>query len=293
MQEYNGKFETNCRNKMSAVLRERCESICATGYNSLHAGDLTSALALFKQAVELDADYVHSYMGLAKASLPGNGYIEIIKKFIALRKPEKYVEIGVEKGSVLKLFDSSVRIVGVDPAPQVENIPENVILYEEPSDDFFAKYNLEVLLDGYFDLAFIDGLHIFEQVLRDFINLEKFAAPNSICLIHDCLPLDQRTAERQRRTIFWSGDVWKIVPCLKQVRPDLSLFVIPTYPAGLCVVTGLNRNSQVLAEAYDAIEQKYCRLDYNDIQMQKSYFSLVPNNWTIVEQTLKDNFSRS
>ncbi len=286
MQDHNEKVDMSCRGNKPDC-RESCESICAAGYNSLHAGDLTSALAFFKQAVELDADYIHSYMGLAKARMPGDGYIEIIKKFIDLQKPRKYVEIGVEKGSVLKLFDSSVEIVGVDPAPQVEAVPENVTLYKEPSDDFFAKYDLEVLLDGYFDLAFIDGLHIFEQVLRDFINLEKYAAPNSICLIHDCLPLDRRTAERQRSTIFWSGDVWKIVPCLKQMRPDLSLFVIPTYPAGLCVVTGLNRNSQVLAEAYDAIEQKYCALDYNDIQSQNLYFSLVPNDWAMIRANVE------
>lgn len=270
---------------------ERCEALCAMGYNSLHAGDLTSALTLFKQAVELDANYIHSYMGLAKASMPGDGYIEIIKQLIDWQKPKKYVEIGVEKGAVIRLFGASVQIIGVDPEPQLVEVPENVTLYKNPSDDFFAGNNLEVLLDGSFDLAFIDGLHIFEQVLRDFINLEKHAVPDSICLIHDCLPLDRRTSERQRQTIFWSGDVWKIVPCLKQERPDLSIFTIPAYPAGLCVVTGLNRDSQILAETYDDIVRKYSALDYLDIQERNLYFSLIPNDWTIIEQALKDNLS--
>ncbi len=275
-----------------SACRERCEFICAAGYNSLHAGDFQTALTFFQQAVELDADYVHSYMGLAKASLPGDGYIEIIRKLIALRKPERYVEIGVEKGSVLKLFDASVRIVGVDPAPQVDKLSGNVKLYEEPSDDFFAGNDLEVLLGGCFDLAFIDGLHIFEQVLRDFINLERYAAPDSICLIHDCLPLDERTSERQRSTIFWSGDVWKIIPCLKNVRPELSIFTIPAYPAGLCVVTGLNRKSQLLAESYESIVKKYSILDYGDIKEPSSYFTLISNDWTTIEQSLQKNLAK-
>ena len=280
------KEKADCKaDKLSC--RERCEALCAAGYNSLHAGDLTSALDFFERAVELEADYIHSYMGLAKVSMPGDGYIEIIKKLIALQKPEKYVEIGVEKGAVIRLFDLSVQIIGVDPEPKLDEVPENVTLYKTSSDDFFAKYDLEVLLNGSFDLAFIDGLHIFEQVLRDFINLERYAAPDSICLIHDCLPLDRRTSERQRSTIFWSGDVWKIVPCLKQERPDLSIFTIPAYPAGLCVVTGLNRKSRVLAESYDAIVRKYRGLDYSDIQERKRFFSLIPNDWALIERALQ------
>ena len=226
---------------------EPCEALCATGYNSLHAGDLTSAKDFFERAVALDPDYVHSYMGLAKVRMPGDGYIDVV--------------------------------------------PENVKLYKKLSDDFFAAHNLELLLDGSFDLAFIDGLHIYEQVLKDFINLEKIAAPDSIIMIHDCLPLDRRTSERQRKTIFWSGDVWKIIPCLKQERPDLSIFTVPTYPAGLCFVTGLDCHSRLLKNNYDAIVERYSQLDYSDIQERETYFSMTANDWPTINQTLSDNLA--
>ncbi len=270
---------------------EPCEALCAAGYNSLHAGDLNSAIDFFERAVALEPDYIHSYMGLAKVRMPGDGYIEIIKKLIALQKPEKYVEIGVEKGAVLSLFDSSVQIVGVDPEPKIDAVPENVTLYKNLSDDFFATQDLALLLDGSFDLAFIDGLHIFEQVLRDFINLEKIAASDSIIMIHDCLPLDRRTSERQRKTIFWSGDVWKIIPCLKQERPDLSIFTVPTYPAGLCFVTGLDCHSRLLKNNYDAIVEQYGALDYSDIKERETYFSMTVNDWPTITRTLSDNLA--
>ena len=288
----NGKLESDCKaDKPSCT--EPCEALCAAGYNSLHAGDLSSARDFFERAVALEADYLHSYMGLAKVRLPGDGYIEIIKKLIALQKPEKYVEIGVEKGAVLGLFDSSVQIVGVDPEPKLDEVPENVTLYKSLSDDFFAAHDLELLLAGSFDLAFIDGLHIYEQVLRDFINLEKNAAPDSIIMIHDCLPLDRRTSERQRSTIFWSGDVWKIIPCLKQERPDLSIFTVPTYPAGLCFVTGLDCNSRLLKNNYDAIVEQYSPLDYSDIKERETYFSMTVNDWPTITRTLSDNLART
>ncbi|MEA1924141.1 MAG: class I SAM-dependent methyltransferase [Pseudomonadota bacterium] len=287
----NGKLESDFKaDKPSCPVP--CEALCAAGYNSLHAGDLTSAINFFEQAVALDSDYIHSYMGLAKARLPGAGYIEIIQKLISLQKPEKYVEIGVEKGVVLNLFDSSVQVIGIDPEPKIVEVPENVTLYKTFSDDFFAAHDLKLLLDGSFDLAFIDGLHIFEQVLRDFINLEKNAAPDSIIMIHDCLPLDRRTAERQRKTIFWSGDVWKIIPCLKQERADLSIFTVPTYPAGLCFVTGLDCQSRLLKNNYDAIVEQYGALDYSDIPERETYFSLTANDWPTIARTLSDNLAR-
>ncbi len=288
----NGKIKTDCKADKSSCA-EPCEALCAAGYNSLHAGDLSSAIDFFERAVALDADYIHSYMGLAKVRLPGDGYIEIIKKLIALQKPEKYVEIGVEKGAVLRLFDSSVQIVGIDPEPKIDAVPANVTLHKSLSDDFFAAHDLELLLDGSFDLAFIDGLHVFEQVLRDFINLEKIAASDSIIMIHDCLPLDRRTSERQRKTIFWSGDVWKIIPCLKQERPDLSIFTVPTYPAGLCFVTGLDCHSRLLKNNYDAIVEQYSPLDYSDIQERETYFSMTANDWPTITRTLSDNLART
>ena len=49
-------------------------------------------------------------------------------------------------------------------------------IYELTSDEFFARYDLSELLGGPVELAFIDGLHLFEQVLRDFVNLERHSA---------------------------------------------------------------------------------------------------------------------
>jgi Methyltransferase domain len=40
-------------------------------------------------------------------------------------------------------------------------------------------------------MAFIDGLHHFEQVLRDFINVEKRATSEGLIVIHDCIPFDE------------------------------------------------------------------------------------------------------
>jgi hypothetical protein len=43
------------------------------------------------------------------------------------------------------------------------------------SDDYFATHDLSKDLGGAVAFAFIDGLHSFEQALRDFSNIERHA----------------------------------------------------------------------------------------------------------------------
>src|SRR5258706_5348979 len=52
------------------------------------------------------------------------------------------------------------------------------------------------------------------------------------------------TAARERVDAFWSGDVWKLVPCLKKYRPDLSIHTIASAPTGLPVIRNLDPASR-------------------------------------------------
>ncbi|MCK5680413.1 class I SAM-dependent methyltransferase [bacterium] len=261
--------------------------LCRLAAEILKAGDLEAAATLFEKAVPVRGDCVEAHLGWARALMPGLDYIDILGRLLDFIEVKSYVEIGVEFGTTLKLVKPTTRAIGIDPAPQVESsLPENTSIYRCTSDNFFANNDLNYLLGSPFDLAFIDGLHVFEQVLRDFINLEKYAAPDSLVLIHDCLPLDCRTASRIRTTQFWSGDVWRIVPCLKRERPDLSLFTIPTYPAGLCLVGGLDAGSELLSKNYDLIVDRYLNLEYDTIKDKAEYFTLIDNNWQVIRDTI-------
>ena len=113
-------------------------------------------------------------------------------------------------------------------------------------------------------MAFIDGLHHFEQTLRDFINVEKRASSDGLILIHDCIPVDETSSSRERRTLFWSGDVWKCLAILMDRRADLDIKVIGTAPTGLVIVRGLDVNSRVLANQYDNLVEHYMNLSFAD-----------------------------
>jgi len=197
-------------------------------------------------------------------------------------RPENYLEIGVYVGSSLVLSGPPTVAVGVDPEPRLLDPPNTVCkIFPMTSDHYFATRDVrrDIEADS-LGVAFIDGLHLFEQALRDFINIERVSGPTTLALIHDTFAIDELTAEREQKTAFWTGDVWKIVPCLREVRPDLRLFTIPSPPSGVTVVSGLNANSTVLTERFNEIVSHYGLLPFqHDEVRRKECAAMASSDW--------------
>jgi tetratricopeptide (TPR) repeat protein len=238
-------------------------------------GDLNGALAAYEHANTQTQDPNSAREALfaitVEREMPGEDYYSWLQRFHQWLRPASYVEIGLGHGRSLALAGPDTKAIGIDPYQgfweKLNYICPHgpAALFPLASDDFFARHDLRTVLDQKtFDLAFIDGLHLFEQVLKDFINLERYARKDSVILIHDCLPIAPVVAERKRCTGFWTGDVWRIIPCLKTFRPDLQIFTIPTKPSGLAVVTRLDSNSTVLSDHYQQIVEYYTNLNLPD-----------------------------
>jgi hypothetical protein len=202
----------------------------------------------------------------ARRQLPGPDYYEVLGWFHEIVRPGTYVEIGVRHGASLARSGSETVCVGVDPdAHIVSKIPPKTRIYKMTSDDFFATQTVQSALGRTsFALAFLDGMHLFEQALLDFVHLERWAGLDSLLLIHDCLPLDAPSSSRIRTSDFYSGDVWKLPQCLRRYRPDLSLALVPTPPTGLCVISGLDPTSTVLSNSYERIVDEFVGLGFDD-----------------------------
>ena len=126
-------------------------------------------------------------------------------------------------------------------------------------------------------------MHLFEFALRDFINLEKHCYPNSTILIRNGYPQDEASAARERTTQIWSGDVWKLVLCLKKYRPDLQLATIDVSPTGLTVVRNLDRSSNFLAENLDQLCAEFIPCKYETIRDNKAaQLNRIENKWSCI-----------
>jgi len=245
-------------------------------------GDNQAAEAAYRTAFDLDLHLVEAHDGLARLRWPGPDYLAWLAHFHSTRRPRVYLEIGVATGRTLALTQPPTRAIGVDPAPVIDfEFTAETRLYRETSDRFFRKNRLARLLGGdAVGLGFIDGLHTFEQALKDFIHLEAHVARDSVVLVHDTIPLDERTQNRVATTRFYTGDVWKIVPCLKRYRPDLRVATIGTAPTGLTVITGLDPRSRVLADRYDAAVADFIGMPYAEMaENLHATLNIVPNEW--------------
>jgi tetratricopeptide (TPR) repeat protein len=218
---------------------------------------------------------------IAQLRLPGPRYPEVLRAIHAQLRPATYVEIGVANGESIVLAQPGTRAIGVDPEPIIaQSLPPETTIHAETSDDFFARNNVRALLgDRPVELAFIDGMHLFEYALRDFINLEKLCTARSTILVHDTYPFDGRSAERARNTVFWSGDIWRLIVALKKHRPELRINTIAAAPTGLTVIRNLDPASNVLAAGYEAIVRECMALDYSHIASdQPAMLNLTAND---------------
>lgn len=200
-------------------------------------------------------------------------------------KPRNYLEIGVNDGRSLAL--SRVPSVAVDPAFRVvTSISCDVHLVRATSDDFFARKDPLVHLrtgrnpfralarrdpmnvlggEPRLELSFIDGMHLFEYALRDFMNVERHSRWSSVIVLDDMMPRDVDEAARDRHTKFWTGDVYKVVQVLRRYRPDLVVVEVDTAPTGTAVVFGADPGSTVLRDSYDRIIEEYVVPDPQDV----------------------------
>ena len=193
-------------------------------------------------------------------------YFDVLADLHRSLRPATYLEVGVFRGDSLRLASSDTLSVGVDPEPILAPGNEsNRHVEVMTSDAFFAGPRPHELFgDRPVDLVFIDGMHLFEYVLRDFMNAEALASPESLIALHDCLPRDASTASRERATEHWTGDVWKLILCLLDQRPDLELSIIDVPHSGLCLVRGLNPSDHTLRDNYDTILEKYQTLGFEE-----------------------------
>ena len=141
---------------------------------------------------------------------------ELINHFIKKYDYKKYLEIGVF--NPYRNFNK-INIeykIGIDPDSKTN--PSIVTT----SDNFF-KYN-----KSKFDIIFIDGLHIKEQVIRDILNSLKFLTINGTIILHDCNPKDEISQKVPKETDHWNGNVWEAFVYIRTHYNGLNCFVIDT-----------------------------------------------------------------
>lgn len=151
---------------------------------------------------------------------------KVIQKFVDHVGGPDYVEIGVDLGENIFRIKAKNKI-GVDPYPKYKAKHLRI----STSDEFFGS---NPYIDG---VIFIDGLHTYDQSLRDAINSIECSSDRSIILMHDSIPTmpSEATPNVPDPLGSWMGEVWKSVAHLRSTREDLEIYTLDM-PCGLTVI---------------------------------------------------------
>jgi hypothetical protein len=125
-----------------------------------------------------------------------------------------YLEIGVRNPDHnFNKIDANKKY-SVDPGVEFKSNPVD---FQLTSDAFFEQLEAQKILtsDTLFDVIFIDGLHLAEQVDRDISNALKFIKSDGFVVLHDCNPPTEWHAREDYyfnmtpAKGYWNGTTWK------------------------------------------------------------------------------------
>lgn len=129
-------------------------------------------------------------------------------------KDPVYLEIGVRNPT--ENYDKIICKTKYSVDPGIE-FKENPVDFKITSDEFFHQLsNGEILSkDLKFDVIFIDGMHLADQVERDIQNALEYIKPDGFIVLHDCNPPTEYHAREDHNFRLspalnnWNGTTWK------------------------------------------------------------------------------------
>ena len=222
---------------------------------------------------------------LRRRLLDGLSYQNFLKQLHDALGAIRYFEIGTQFGESLRHAKGPT--VAVDPNFKIDwsqwTMRPDCVAVEKTSDAYFEECSPEAHLGGAIDLAFIDGMHLSEFVLRDFLNVERHCSRDGMILLHDALPINFEMSERIRDPAnridrefasYWTGDVWRVLPILMRLRPDLRIDVLDCAPTGLVVIRDLDPASDRLAKELPGLVAELTASEPSEAEFWEFYETL-------------------
>jgi hypothetical protein len=204
-----------------------------------------------------------------------------------------YLEIGVQRAKNFFSVNAK-RKIAVDPEFKIgiQRRLKNLgtffsdHFFEMTSDDFFQNKAPGVLANSPIDVALVDGLRTYEQVMKDFKNCLSYLSEKGFILFHDCNPTTREAAEYAHspeemmkkfpgKSPEWNGDVWKAILDIQCSYPDIEIFVLDC-DYGVGVARRKKSAGGKLKFSPDQIRS----MTYNDLEKNRTeYLNLKPASY--------------
>ena len=172
-------------------------------------------------------------------------YLDFLERVHEVLEPPTYLEIGIRHGDSLALARSPS--VGIDPAYRAcePSFRTDTALY--PRDErrvLRPRRTRSRRSAAGRRLGFIDGMHLVEYALRDFINVERHAAWTERRRLRRHLPARRRRwRHASGRRATGPATSTRSSGSSRGTGPDLICLRVDTRPTGLLLVLGLDPGS--------------------------------------------------
>lgn len=147
----------------------------------------------------------------------------VLQSLLDLFPSPRYLEVGIARGITFHKVTAATK-TAVDPrfrfdVDEAKAANGNASYHQLTSDAFFATCPI----GQQFDVVYIDGLHTFEQTLRDLMNTLSHITAGSIIVIDDIFPssfaaslpgraeFEAVLLHTKEESRAWMGDVYKLV----------------------------------------------------------------------------------
>lgn len=174
-------------------------------------------MAIFNKGRQIKSDptYKESKLAGIRERQKVGKRTDIINHLLTITSHQNYLEIGVRNPDDNFNKINCKNKYSVDPGLENE---KNLATFPFTSDVFFEKLlnnQLSSISNIKFDVIFIDGLHLAEQVDRDIANCLNIIKEDGFIVLHDCNPPDEYYAREDYSYAngpsgsFWNGTTWK------------------------------------------------------------------------------------
>jgi hypothetical protein len=209
----------------------------------------------------------------------------ILQAIINLFDEVRYMEIGVSAGDTFKAIKAKEKYA-VDPK-FLFDIPSNAeargeYYFQVTSDSFFEKYG-----EGRaFDVIYIDGLHTYEQTLRDLLNSIQLLAFGGVIVIDDTVPTSYAASLPDPNIVMnirqllndqdqaWMGDVYKLVYFVQTFMQQFEYRTISDNHGQIVMWRQVRPQSEIV----DRKTSEIADYDFSYTLTKREHFKFAPMN---------------
>jgi tetratricopeptide (TPR) repeat protein len=195
-----------------------------------------------------------NYGALAQAKFPDEDIGSILSYLHSHSKFQSYLEIvnwDQDIGNSLAKTNTTT----ISISHQTLKIStSNRYFFKAHPNLFFNKVNLSDIIQSKLGMIYIASDNDLPQFLIALIYLSDYITPKTIICVKNTYPLDGITSSERKYTSFWTGNIWKLVPVLKEFFPSINIKTLKAFPAGVSIMNN-----------FDATAGKILRCNFPEI----------------------------